>query len=157
MRWLFAFAAMLGCAHHAGDAPIVVAGTPPKARTASFRERTGPKHPVKDVSHVEVSVRRVEGPESILLGFATIDRMATQCWSDIESLVTYPTDHDDTVTLTIDTRADGSMSEVEIDPPTTPKPIAMCLVHAMAAQPLHAEPGPQHVVLAIAARVWWTS
>lgn len=158
MRWAFACIGLLGCAHHASDVPVAVVRTPPAAtRAASFLERTGPKHPAKDVSHVEVSVHRIEGPESIILGFATIDRLATECWRDRESLVIYPTDHDDSVTLTIDTRADGTMSEVEIDPPTTPKPIALCLLHAMAAQPLHAEPGPQHMVLTIAARVWWTT
>lgn len=159
MRWALACIGILGCAHRVVDAPVVVvldhARAP--ASTASFRERTGPKHPAKDVTHVEVSVRRVEGPESIVLGLAAIDRLAEACWRDREELVLFPTDHDDTVTLTIDTRADGSMAEVELDPPTTPKTIAMCLVHAMAAQPLHAEPGPQHVVLTIAARVWWTT
>jgi len=155
MRWVFACIGLLGCVHAAQ--PAVERVRAPVTAAASFRERTGPKHPVKDVTHVEVSVRRLEGPESIVLGFAAIDRLATECWRDRESLVIFPTDHDDAVTLTIDTRADGTMSDVEIDPPTTPKPIAMCLVHAMAAQPLHAEPGPQHMVLAIAARVWWTS
>ena len=157
MRWLLACTLMLACAHGAHDARIVIVHARAHASTASFRERTGPKQPVKDVSHVEVSVRRVEGPESIVLGFAAIDRLAEACWRDREELVIYPTDHDDTVTMTIETRADGTMAEVELDPPTTPKPIAMCLVHALAAQPLHAEPGPRHMVLTIAARVWWTS
>lgn len=149
---------VVGCAHgHPTNAPVVVVRAPVAPKAMSFRERTGPRHPVKDVSHVEVSVHRVEGPESLILGFAAIDRLATECWRERESLVIYPIDHDDSVTVTIDTRADGSMAEVELDPPTTPKPIAMCLVHAMAAQPLHTEPGPRHVVLTIAARVWWTS
>ena len=122
----------------------------------SFRERTGPLHHVKDDAHVEVSVKRLEGPESIVLGFATIDRLATTCWRDDASLVLFPTDYETAVTLTIDTRPDGTMEDVELEPLSTPKPIAMCLLHALAAQPLHAEPGPRHLVLVIHARVWWT-
>ncbi len=158
MRWTLAFAWMLGCAHGASQPSIApVQQHAPAAKTLSFRERTGPRHPVKDVSHVEVSVRRLEGPESIILGLATIDRLATACWRDEEELVIYPTDHEATVTLTIDTRSDGTMEEVELEPATTPKTIAMCLLHALAAQPLHVERGPQHLVLTIDARVWWTS
>jgi hypothetical protein len=157
MRWTLVCAWMLGCAHAPIQSIAPVERHAPAAKTVSFRERTGPRHPVKDVSHVEVSVHRVEGPESIILGFATIDRLATECWREAEELVTYPTDHDATVTMTIDTRSDGTMAEVELDPGTTPKPIVMCLLHALAAQPLHVEHGPQHLVLTIDARVWWTS
>ncbi len=152
MRWILACVCALGCAHAAPREH----GHASTASTASFRERTGPHHRVKDVSHVEVNAHRVEGPESIILGLATIDRLAAACFREQESLVIFPTDYDAAVTLTIDTRADGTMAEVELDPPTTAKTIAMCLVHALAAQPLHAEPGPRHLVLLINARVWWS-
>ncbi len=157
---MLAWAFMLGCAHgNTEPPPRIIERHTNAARAASsgsFRERTGPHHAVKDVTHVEVNVHRVEGPESIVLGFATIDRLAEACWRDREALVIYPTDHDDAVKLTIDTRADGTMEEVEVEPVSTPKTIAMCLIHALSMQPLHAEPGPHRVVLLLNARVWWT-
>jgi hypothetical protein len=153
MRWTFACLLVLGCGHVATQPSLTFE---PHATARSFRERTGPRHPVKDVAHVEVSVRRVDGPESIVLGFAAIDRLAAACWREQESFVIYPTDYDAAVTLTIDTRSDGTMEEVEIEPVTTSKTIALCLVHALAAQPLHAEPGPRHLVLTLEARIWWT-
>jgi len=154
---------MLGCAHGTVQPPrnfaphhTTAAAHASSSAAASFRQRTGPHHAVRDVSHVEVSVHRVDGPESIVLGFATIDRLAESCWRDQESLVLFPTDYDAAVTLTIDTRTDGTMEEVEVEPLSTPKTIAMCLIHALSMQPLHAEPGPHHVVLLLNARVWWT-
>lgn len=156
MRSILVCACLLGCAHDVPQPSITLASTHTELAPVSFRERTRPHHAVKDVSHVEVDVHRVEGPESIVLGFGAIDRLATTCWSEQESLVIYPTDYDTSVTLKIDTRADGTMEGVEIEPVTTPKPIAMCLIHALAAQPLHVENGPQHLVLVINARVWWT-
>jgi len=156
MRWTLACAFVLGCGHGGPQPSLAFEPHHTHATMRSFRERTSPRDPVKDVSHVEVSVRRLDGPESIVLGFATIDRLAEACWRDQEALVIYPTDYDAAVTLTIDTRSDGTMEEVEVEPPTTPKAIAMCLVHALAAQPLHAEPGPHHLVLVLSAKVWWT-
>jgi hypothetical protein len=32
----------------------------------------------------------------------------------------------------------------------------MCLTHALAAQPLHTEHAPRHLVLAFDAHVWWS-
>jgi hypothetical protein len=153
MRWALVCACALACGHAAPQSSVTVT---PRASSASFRERTGPHHVVRDVANVEVNVHRLEGPESIILGFATIDRLAAACWRDEEALVIYPTNYGESVTLVIDTRPDGSMAEIELEPPTTKKTIAMCLIHALAAQPLHAEPGPQHLVLRLDARVWWT-
>lgn len=154
MRFALAGVCVLGCAHATPPPPPIAR---PVAPTLSFLERARPHHPVKDVTHVEVSVQRREGPESIILGFATIDRLATACYREEEALVIFPTDFETSVTMTIDTRPDGTMEDVLLEPPTTPKPIALCLVRALAAQPLHAEPGPQHLVLTLNARVWWTS
>ena len=149
-----ACACMLGCNHAMLQPPPIAHAV---ASPLSFLERARPHHPVKDVTHVEVSVQRREGPESIILGFATIDRLATACYREEESLVIFPTDFETSLTMTIDTRSDRTMEDVVIEPVTTPKTIALCLVHALAAQPLHAEPGPQHLVLTLSARVWWTS
>ncbi len=154
MRLSLACVCVLGCAH-ATTQPALIAHR--VAPPLSFLDRARPHHPVKDVTHVEVSVERREGPESIILGFATIDRLATACYREEESLVIFPTDYETSVTMTIDTRSDRTMEDVLVEPVTTPKNIAMCLIHALAAQPLHAEPGPRHLVLTLSARVWWTS
>jgi hypothetical protein len=147
---------VLGCAHAAPPPPPVTI-VERHTVTASFAERVRPRHPVKDVTHVDVSVHRREGPESMVLGLATIGRLATACYREEESLILFPTDYDASVTLTIDTRPDGTMEEILLEPPSTPKTVAMCLIHALAAQPLHVEHGPQHMVLTIDTRVWWTS
>src|SRR5258708_1678136 len=112
MRFTLACAWVLGCAHGATPlAPPPKPLKPPSAPTSSFLERARPHHAVKDVSHVEVSVHRREGPESIILGFAAIDRLVTGCYREADALVLFPTDYDASLTVSIDTRTDGTMEE----------------------------------------------
>lgn len=126
----------------------------------SFLERTGPRLLVKDVPHVDTTVTRREGPASLEAALRVITVIATHCYTDdIQNtplIIFHPEPMDVPITMTIDTRVDGTMSEVSFAPDNAPVEVAMCLAHALAAQPLHTERGPKHVVLAFNAHVWWS-
>jgi len=79
MRWIIASACVLGCTHVAPQPETTITFEPhARSTSASFRERTGPHHSVKDVSHVEVSVRRLEGPESIVTTGAVVSTVQVE-------------------------------------------------------------------------------
>ena len=126
--------------------------------TGSWLQRTSPHEPVKDVPHVDPTVSLREGPATLDHAQPTLERIVRGCFLEEipRSLVLFPQGHDESVTMIIETRADGTMSEAMFDPPTISKDLALCLVHELAGQPLHLERTPQHVVLAVGAHVWWS-
>jgi hypothetical protein len=150
--------AAVGCSHAA--APAQVSMRTPKVDTRSWLERTGPRTLVKDVPNVDVTVTRREGPTSIDRALRILTVIATRCYSDdIEGTplaIFNPEPRDVPMTVTIETRADGTMSEVRFEPENAPLNVAMCLTHALAAQPLHTERVPKRLVLAIDAHVTWS-
>jgi hypothetical protein len=150
-----AFVLVAACGHP--QAPKALTTAQPPARRLSFLERTSPKGVVNDTPHVDAKVTRREGPASLDEGAATLRRIATGCYLDEIRYDIVPVERDmPRVTLTIDTRADGTMEEALVEPASTPRDVAMCLVHALAAQPLHLENAPRRLVLAVDAHVWWS-
>ena len=145
-----------GCTTAAPAHPHEVPVSPPVR--ASFLERTRPYPPPKDVPHVDVTVRRREGPDALEWSLPAIRDVANACYLDDVATSLRFEDYDDTpFVMSIDTRDDGTMSDVEMDPRPESKSLVMCLIKRLAAQPLQLEHVPTHIVLSFTAHIWWSS
>ena len=160
MRILLALC-LAACAHHPPPSPVAVR-TPAPAPTIvpvapdddallklpdykpmqSFLEKTSPKLGSADVY---ISLTPTEAPMS--LERRLIETAAQSCFLQLDSRE----DHTTELTMTLETRDDGTVDDASIDHTTVS--LGSCLIQRLVKVRLHEEGKRQHMVIVVSATV----
>jgi hypothetical protein len=130
-----------------------------EGKAQSWLERTSPHTVARTVPHVSAEATRVEGP--LTTDVAIAESVTAGCYLEAnvgDEAPLFTVDYDTPpLTLIMDTRDDGTMAEMTLEPETTSHVLAMCLAYGLAGRPLHVERVPKRVVLTLVAHIRWAS